>query len=71
MILIGWVLWHINLVSYFMPNPVYAYMIGKHILFITFYNEPKVLLYTQLNSFKYFNLARIILFTINHLFAQS
>ena len=47
-------------------------MILKHILLITFLNEPELILFwIQLNGFKYFNPIRKILFTINHLFAQS
>ena len=46
------------------------YMISKHILYITFLNEPD-LIFLQLNGFTYFYLIRIILFTINHLFAHS
>ena len=61
-----------------MPNPLYIYiyvyikyMIGKHILLITFFNEPELIFCTQLNGFKYFYQTGIILFTINHLFAHS
>ena len=36
---------------------------------ITFLNEP-VLLFAQLNGFKYFYLTQIILFMVNHLFAH-
>ena len=45
-------------------------MICKHILLITFLNEPKLILCTQLNGFKYFNQTWIILFTINHFFVS-
>ena len=33
--MVGWILWHINLLGYFMPNSVYTnirYMIGKRIV---------------------------------------
>ena len=46
-------------------------MICKHILLITFLNEPELIFCTQLNGFKYFYLPQIIIFTINHLFALS
>ena len=45
-------------------------MIYKDIVLITFLNEPKLILCTQLNGFKFFNLKRMNLFTINHLFAH-
>ena len=47
------------------------YMIFKRILSITFLNEPELIFSTELNGFSYFYLIRIILFTINHLFAHS
>ena len=36
-----------------------------------FFNKSKFILCTELNGFKYLYLTRIILFTINHLFAHS
>ena len=36
-----------------------------------FLNEPEIIFGTQLNSFTYYYLIWIILFTINHLFAYS
>ena len=57
-----------------MPNPVYTHisnMICKHILLITFLDEPAVIFSAQLNGFRYFYLILIILFTINHLLAHS
>ena len=45
-------------------------MICKHIL-LSFLNEPDLRFYTELNGFKYFYQIRLILLTINHLFAQS
>ena len=47
------------------------YMICKYILLITFLEEPEHIFFTQLNGFKYYYLIRMILFTINHLFAHS
>ena len=44
-------------------------MITKHILLITFLNEPE-LIFSQLNGFTYFYLIWMILFIINHLFAH-
>ena len=42
------------------------------IFLITFLNEPKLIFFdTQVNSFPYFHLIRIILFTTIHLFADS
>ena len=46
-------------------------MISQHILLITFWNEPGIIFfYSQLNGFSYFYQIQIILFTINHLFAN-
>ena len=45
-------------------------MISKHILLIIFLNEPGLIFFTQLNGFTYFYFIRIILSTINDLFAQ-
>ena len=43
-------------------------MISKHILEITFLNEPELIFFgTQLNGFTYFYLIQLILFTINYL----
>ena len=47
------------------------YMICKHILLITFLNEPELIFCRDLNGFSYFYQIRIILFTINHLFVHS
>ena len=44
-------------------------MICKHILPITFFNEPELIFCTQLNV-KVFQ-TQIIVFTINHLFAHT
>ena len=46
-------------------------MIFKHISYITFLNEPELIFWLQLNDVTYFYLIRIILFTINYLFAHS
>ena len=42
-------------VSHVLPHVVWwkLYMICKHILLITFLNEPELFFYTQLNDFKY------------------
>ena len=45
-------------------------MICKHIMLITFLSKSDLIFCTQLNGFKYFYQTRIILFTINHLFAH-
>ena len=45
------------------------FMISKHILLITFLNEPELMFFlTQLNGFTDSYLIRIILFSIKHLF---
>ena len=68
MIWFGYVLWHINLCM--LSNAKSAsyiyikYMISKHILFITFLNEPELFFYTV----KWF---QIFLFTIKHLSVHS
>ena len=46
-------------------------MISKHILWITFLNEPELIFVTRLYSFTYFYLIQIILFSINPLFVHS
>ena len=46
-------------------------MIWENIFLKTSLNESNLIVYTQLNGFKYFYQMQIILFTINHLFAQS
>ena len=46
-------------------------MICKHILLITFIEEPELFFGTELNGFKYFYLIWIILLTINYFFAHS
>ena len=75
----GWVLWHINLYRLF-KSCFYIYI--QYDLLTHFVdnilNKPELFLFflsfffcTQLNGFKYFYLIRIILFTINNLYAQS
>ena len=75
MIWFGWLLWHINHFRLFnAKSSLYIYikyMICKLILLITFLNEPQHNFFTQLNGLKYSYLIRIILLTINHLFAHS
>ena len=46
-------------------------MICKNILLMTFLNKPKLIFFTLLSDFKYFDLIWIILSTKNHLFVQS
>ena len=46
-------------------------MICKHILLITFLNEPDLIFCTQSNDFNYRYLTLIILFDIYHLSANS
>ena len=48
-------------------------MISKHILEITFSNEPELIFHfcMQLNGFTYFYLMWIILFTIDYLFTHT
>ena len=46
-------------------------MISKQILLITVLNECEFIFCTQLNGFKYCYLIRIILFPLNHLFANT
>ena len=61
-----------NLETYYMHLVYIKYMISKHILLIPFLNEPELFFFfTQLNGFTYFYQIRIILFTINNLFALS
>ena len=45
-------------------------MISKHLL-DNILNESELIFFHQLNVFPYFDLMRIILFTINHLFVYS
>ena len=46
-------------------------MISKHILWITYLNEPELIFFHTVKWFHYFNQIWIILFIINHLFAHS
>ena len=47
-------------------------MISKHILLIKFLNEPELIsFFTELNDFTNFYQIRIIIFAINHLFADG
>ena len=70
----GLVLWHIKPCRLFNDKSFlyiyFKYFISKHILPITFLYESVLIFFTQLNCFLYFYLIRIILFTINHLFAH-
>ena len=62
-----------TIVGYSVPNPFYTYIlniISKHALKIKNLKQARALFFTQLNSFIYY-LIRIIIFTINHLFAES
>ena len=45
-------------------------MISKHILLITFLNEPELIFFALLNDFTYFYLIRILPLSINHLLAH-
>ena len=66
----GFMAYH-SILGYFIPNPTYIeYMISKHILEITFLNEPELILF-QINGFSYLFVIRIILFTIHHLNEHS
>ena len=46
-------------------------MICKHILLITFLNEPELIFCSQINDFKYGSLTLIILLNITYLLAHS
>ena len=46
-------------------------MICEHFLLIIPLHEPELIFVSQLNGLKYFYQIRIILFTINHLFAPQ
>ena len=68
--IVSWVLWHIN--HWTLSNAkscLYIY-IKYMILLITFFNKPELIYFAHKWS-QIFYLIRIILFTINHLFAQS
>ena len=67
MLWFGWVLWHINHCRLFNAKSFYTcikYMISKHILWITFLNEPELIFYTHLVllNFDQFSLALVQFF---------
>ena len=53
------------ILGYLMLNPFYSYILN-----IWFLNEPEPIFCSQLNRFTYFYLNRIIVLTINNLFAH-
>ena len=75
MIWFGWVLWYMNYCRLFNAKSfLYIYIkysISKPIFYIIFLNEPEVIFLHTVKCFANFYLIRIILFTINNLFASS